>query len=324
VSVRLTLTPDWSAMTGAVGGGPVLVRDGRPVFRTDELFGGSLLNPRTTRGAIGQLRDGRVVLAVVDGGRSGYSVGMTNFELAQALVRLGAVQAMALASGPPASLAFDGTLLSRPATGVEAEGSDALLVTYTGVYAPPPATLVVSPNGDDVDEAQTLAYRLVRPSTVTATLTGPDRVTRTLESGSEPPGTHTLTWAGKDDSGAPFPEGNWRFAVTAVDDRGRTSTAERVFSLNDTLGALAAGPGGRATFTLTRPAKVTATVRTRTGLAVRTLLDEDLAAGEHAVAWDGRTASGARASGGPYVVSIRAENAIGTVELEQPVTAPRG
>src|SRR5262245_12876535 len=85
VSVRLT--PDWSGLTGAVGGGPVLVRDGKPVFRADELFGGPLLNARTTRGAVGQLRDGRIVLAVVDGGRSGYSVGMTNFELAQALVR---------------------------------------------------------------------------------------------------------------------------------------------------------------------------------------------------------------------------------------------
>jgi hypothetical protein len=317
VSVRLTLTPDWSAMTGAVGGGPLLVRDGKPVFRADELFAGSLLNPRTTRGAVGQLRDGRIVMAVVDGGRSGYSVGMTNFELAQALVRLGAVQAMALGSGAPASLAFDGELLSRPASGVESEVSDVLLLAYTGVYAPPPATPVLSPNGDGVDEAQTLSYRLVQPATVTATLTGPDRITRTLESGADPPGTHSLTWAGKDDAGAPLPEGNWRFAVTAVDDRGRTSTAERVFSLNDTLGALAVGPGGRATFTLARPAKVTATVRTRTGVVVSTLLNGQLEAGQHAVTWNSKAP-------GAYAVHVTAENEIGTVDVEQPITPPPG
>jgi flagellar hook assembly protein FlgD len=324
VSVRLTLTPDWSGMTGAVGGGPLLVRDGKPVFRADEVFAGSLLNPRTTRGAVGQLRDGRIVLAVVDGGRSGYSVGMTNFELAQALVRLGAVQAMALGSGAPASLSFDGALLSRPASGVESEISDALLLAYTGVYAPPPAAPVLSPNGDGVDEAQTLSYRLVRPATVTATLTGPDRITRTLESGAEPPGTHTLAWAGKDDAGAPLPEGSWRFAVTAVDDQGRTSTAERVFSLNDTLGALAVGPGGRATFTLARAARVTATVATRTGVVVSTLLSDELEAGQHTVAWNGRGAGGGRVSPGAYVVHVTAENDVGTAELEQSINAPPG
>jgi flagellar hook assembly protein FlgD len=317
VSVRLTLTPDWSGMTGAVGGGPVLVRDGKPVFRSDELFAGPLLNARTTRGAVGQLQDGRIVLAVVDGGRPGYSVGMTSFELAQALVRLGVVRAMALASGAPASLSFDGALLSRPASGVEAEISDALLLEYTGVYAPPPAATVVSPNGDGVDEAQTLSYRLVRPSTVTATLTGPDRITRTVDAGPEPPGVRTLTWAGKDDTGAPLPEGNWRFTVTAVDDRGRTSTAERVFSLNDTLGALTVDQGGRATFTLARPAKVTAAVRTRAGVVLSTVLDADLAAGQHTVSWRGRAASA-------FALRVTAENSVGTVELEQPLAVPRG
>ena len=40
--------------------------------------------------------------------------GMTNFELAQALVRLGAVTGMALDSGGSTTMAFDGTLLNRP------------------------------------------------------------------------------------------------------------------------------------------------------------------------------------------------------------------
>ena len=44
----------------------------------------------------------------------GYSVGMTNFELAQTLVRLGAVTAMALDGGGSTTMAFDGSLLNRP------------------------------------------------------------------------------------------------------------------------------------------------------------------------------------------------------------------
>ena len=64
--------------------------------------------PRAPRSAVGQLADGRIVLVAVDGRQPGYSVGMTNFELAQTLVRLGAVTAMALDGGGSTTMAFDG------------------------------------------------------------------------------------------------------------------------------------------------------------------------------------------------------------------------
>ena len=70
--------------------------------------------PRVPRSAIGQLADGRIVLVAVDGRQPGYSVGMTNFELAQAMVRLGAVTGMAFDSGGSTTMAFNGTLLNRP------------------------------------------------------------------------------------------------------------------------------------------------------------------------------------------------------------------
>ena len=198
VEVRLTLTPDWSGMAGAIGGGPVLVTGGKPVFRANESFNDPVLAARGARSAVGQLSDGRILLVTVEGGGSAYSAGMTNYELAVALARLGAVTAMGLGSGASAAMAFDGSLLTRPPAAGEQVLSDALLLSYNGVYAAPPAVAVVSPNGDGVDDSQTFTYKLLRPSSVTATLTGPDTGTRTLVQDAEQPGVHTIDWNAAD------------------------------------------------------------------------------------------------------------------------------
>src|SRR5919201_4903845 len=84
VSVRLVLTPTWSDVVEAVGGGPTLVRDGRPIFRSNEPFSAAQLFTRTARSGVAQTSDGHILLAAVDGGRRGYSTGMTNFEFALA------------------------------------------------------------------------------------------------------------------------------------------------------------------------------------------------------------------------------------------------
>ena len=59
------------------------------------------------------------MLVAVDGRQPGYSIGLTNSELAQALVRLGAVRAMGLDSGGSTTMAFDGAVLNRPSDGRE-------------------------------------------------------------------------------------------------------------------------------------------------------------------------------------------------------------
>ena len=92
-----------------------------PVFRAGEVFTTAQLGPRAPRSAVGQLRDGRIILVAVDGRQPGYSVGLTNFELAQALVRLGAVTGMALDSGGSTTMAFDGHA-PQPARPTEASG----------------------------------------------------------------------------------------------------------------------------------------------------------------------------------------------------------
>jgi hypothetical protein len=153
VSFRLILTPRWDDVREAVGGGPVLVRNGRPVFRPNETFSASQLFSRTARGAVGQM-------------------------------------------------------------------SDALFFQYDGVYTPAlPVTVATG-------KVQTLVYKVVRRSTVKATLTGAAGTT-TLDARTRDPGTYRFDWTAAT-------AGRWTFDVDAVDDLGRASSSERTF----TVGAL--------------------------------------------------------------------------------------
>ena len=100
IAARLILQPAWTNVVAALGGGPVLVRNSAPVFRSLEDFTNDQIAARSPRAGVGQLADGRIVLVAVDGDQPGYSVGLTSFELAQTMARLGAVTAAAVESGP--------------------------------------------------------------------------------------------------------------------------------------------------------------------------------------------------------------------------------
>jgi flagellar hook assembly protein FlgD len=332
VSVRLTLTPAWNGIVDAIGGGPLIVSKSRPVFRANEVFSTPYLFQRSPRAAVGQRADGRILLVTADGDQPGYSVGMTNFELALTMKQLKCVTAMALEGGESTTLAFEGQVLNRPsATSGERAISDALFVTYDGVYASDPAQRVLSPNGDTVADTQTFTYKLVRSSTVRAVLVGPDKAERVIDTGGRAPGVYTLNWSGTRSDGTPEPEGSWRFTVTATDNQGRESRADRTFSLNQTLGSLAVTPPAlalgqdsvRASFTLAHPAQVTVTVETESGIVIRRVMRQDLEAGSWSASWDGRRDSGALAFGGRYQVRVSATNAFGTTDLVGPFTAHR-
>jgi flagellar hook assembly protein FlgD len=324
-TVRLVLRPEWRDVPEALGGGPVIVRAGRPIFNALEDFGTYHLNRRHPRTAVGQRADGRIIMLVVDGRRPGYSAGMTNFELAQAMIRLGAVTASALDAGGSSAMAFDGQLLSRPSdAGGERMVAESLNVTYYGVHTPK-LEPSFSPNGDSAGDRQTLSYKIVRPSTVTATLTGPGGVTRTVDSGQRRPGLYRFNWAGRTDAG-PEPEGRWRFSVSAVEGEGRTSSAERLFLLNNTLGFLSVQPtraavhprrGGRVAirFRLTRPASVSIAITSRTGQLLRVVRNGQAPAGEVVVFWDGRYPNGKAVFSGSYVAKVTAISSAGRAEL---------
>ena len=278
-TVRLIFRPDWPGVVAAIGGGPQLVRDGAPIFRAGEAFTSAQLAPRVPRTAIGQLSDGRIVLVAVDGRQPGRSVGMTNFELAQALVRLGAVTGMALDGGGSTAMAFDGTLLNRPSDGAERPISTALMFLYSGVFVQA-AEPVVSPDGDGVADRQRLRFKLVRPSTTTVTLRAPGGSVAYVETATRPAGSYGLAFPPPPSPPPPEPpapppaptpvptpvptpapvppppspatlgrtqgkaiqNGRWTLTVEALDETGQASEMSQAFTVNTTLGFLRATP----------------------------------------------------------------------------------
>jgi Phosphodiester glycosidase/FlgD Ig-like domain len=310
---RLILQPAWAGVTAALGGGPVLVRNSKPVFRSLEDFTNDQVTQRDARAGVGQLADGRVILVAIDGRQPGYSVGLTSFELAQTLQRLGAVSASAVDPGGSVTVAFDGQLLNRPSDpGGERPVKEALLVQYFGVFAAePPLPLL---NSDAERSVEPLSYKIVRPSKVTAQLVGPDNVPRVLEAGvAHPPGSYPFTFTDYD------AEGTWHWNVQATDDLGRTSTIDRSFRYDTTLKGLSAPrlARGRATFrfTLSRAAKVRLQIETKTGIVMRSSAPVALTAGVQSLVWDGRLPLGTKAYSGSYVGHVFATSAVGVSDL---------
>jgi Phosphodiester glycosidase/FlgD Ig-like domain len=308
VTVRLILPDSWSSVVSALGGGPQLVKGGKPLFTTGENFDPVDLTTRQPRTAVGQLSDGRVILVTVDGGRPGYSVGMTSYELAKTMVGLGAVTAVGLQYGRYVTSAFDGAVIDRLSQARQVPVKEALLVQYAGVYAPPPSVALLGKG--NAGAGVRLTYRLTRPSTVTANVVEPNGTVHTLDSGSRQPGTYSFTW------NALTSEGTWHWTVQATDDQNNASTADRTFQYDLTLTGLSvptASTGGvKVGFTLSRPASAVLSITAPNGTEVATLPAASLPAGSQFLSWDGVTSTGAKAPRGAYVATVTETSSIGT------------
>ena len=253
VRIRFAILPDWpgAGVTAGLGGGPVLVRNGKPIFKAGESIPVLDLALRQPRTAVGQRADGSIVMITVDGGLPG--AGMTNFELGQTLAALGAVTGVALAGGPAAGMAFEGKLLSTAPRGGAPPLADALLVEYAGVVASPPSATVVSPNGDNVAETESFTYKVVRPSTVTVQLKGPDGGLRVNTETQLAPGTYPFQWNARRTDGTPEQEGPWSFTVS-VGRRSRPCLESHARLLARPHTRLAGGGRGRTDRPARRPA----------------------------------------------------------------------
>jgi hypothetical protein len=324
---RLDLKPWWEGVADAIGGGPALVQDGKVVLPTSEEFTPSQLSPRYPRTAVGQLQNGRIVLVAIDGGQT-WSAGVDVRALADELVRLGVVNGMALDAGGSTTLAFDGDVLNTPSAGSERAISNALMVLYYGVYAPPPSQAVVSPNGDGVAEREELAYKVVKPSTVRARLIGPNGKVVWKERQQREPGTYPFQVAQE-----AFKQGRWRWVVNATDADGVKSKIERIFRVNNTLGFLELSSptvkvrkkrGGSlgVSFEIAQRARVVVTVQDR-GRVVRTLLSRWRSPGSVELTWDTRAEGGQVVLPGRYEIVVEARNKLGIVELSRPVDVRR-
>ncbi len=337
VITHLILSPDWlaSGVTDALGGGPVIVKNGKAVYTAGEDFLPTQLAPRNPRTAVGQRKDGKIVLIAADGRRPGYSSGLTNWELAQTMVRHGVVTGSALDAGGSTTMAFDGQLLNRPSDpGGERSVAESLSVLYTGVYAPPPALTVVSPNGDGIAEKQLLAFKVVRPSTVTMSLVGPGGTTALTQTDERQPGIYKVSWPSAATRRQAQPLGRWRWVVTSTDDLGQKSSVERSFWLNDTLGFMRVAPAAVklrqrtrtavvARFNVAYQARVTPSIWTTSGVLVRRLPAKSLGPGTRTIAWNGRFANGRLVYRGKYLFRVFAQNAYGPVDLAQTFTVRR-
>jgi len=324
---RLDLKPWWEGVADAIGGGPALVQDGKVVLPTSEEFTPNQLSPRYPRTAVGQLGNGRIVLVAIDGGQT-WSAGVDVRALADELLRLGVVDGMALDAGGSTTLAFDGNVLNTPSAGSERAISNALMLLYYGVYAPPPSQPVVSPNGDGVAEREQLAYKVVRPSTVRARLFGPNGKVVWKERQQREPGTYPFQVAQE-----AFKQGRWRWVVNATDADGVKSKIERTFRVNNTLGFLELSSptvkvrkkrGGSlgVSFKLAKRARVVVTVQDR-GRVVRTLLSRWKSRGVVGLTWNTRAEGGQVVLPGGYEIVVEARNKLGIVELSRPVEVRR-
>jgi hypothetical protein len=184
------------------------------------------------------------------------------------------------------------------------------VIAYTGVYVPPPAP-TLSPNADGAGDSETLAYKLVRPSTVSAKLLGPGGTVLELDSGAKQPGGYKLSW-----DGLGALEGLYHWNVTATDDTGQVSTDDRAFTLDDTLGFLRVGKGARTiSFTLTRDATIRVAIERRSGVILRTVAAGPRPAGPVTVRWNGRDGRGKRVAHGTYLVRVAATSEVGLSQL---------
>jgi hypothetical protein len=325
VTVRLRLADFPEGALDAIGGGPVLVRDGAAIRLAGEAFTLDQIARRHPRTAVGQLADGGFLFVVADG-RSSRSAGLTTWAMARTMADLGAVAAINFDGGGSSTISFDGVVLNAPSDGSPRPVANGLFVFYYGIYAPVLGGGVLSPNGDGVGESKVLSARVVRRAAVRVRLLRPDGTEAWAREGVVDPGRISRTV-----SSPTMPEGLWRWVAEARDEAsGETSLMQRSFRVNRTLGhlRLSRAPvrvrpptAGRLGISvrLTRPARLDVAVLGGDGKVRRTVFAGELAPGTKRWRWNGRTNSGRVIPPGTYAVRISARNELGTVSLQRPV-----
>lgn len=95
--------------TEAISFGPPLVINGQPTIKNGD--GGWGIAPRT---AIGQRKDGAILLLVIDGRQPLYSVGASLKEVQDVLIQYGAYNATNLDGGSSTTMYYEGEIVNRP------------------------------------------------------------------------------------------------------------------------------------------------------------------------------------------------------------------
>lgn len=198
------------------------------------------------------------------------------------------------------------------------------VLTLTGGTGAP---ILVSPNGDGLNDTARLPFTLSEAATLQADVRNNGGATVRSLTLSAPAGAGAITWNGLDTAGALVPDGPYVLDMAARDAAGNVSPAVEVPLIVATArSGVAASPAwisptgngsnpriSTLSFTLARPARVTWQVTTTTGVAVRTWdANAPLAAGSYAVRWDGRSDAGALVPAGPYLAAVTVDDGITT------------
>jgi hypothetical protein len=115
IAVHLTVEPTLTGMQEAMGGGPILLRNGSYAGPQGPNEFADARHPRT---AVGRLPDGTVWYMVIDG-RQAMSLGASLPETAAVLQRWGCVDAINLDGGGSSAINALGMVLNRPSGGIE-------------------------------------------------------------------------------------------------------------------------------------------------------------------------------------------------------------
>jgi hypothetical protein len=111
----------WDAM----GGSPVLVADGQRVVGTCTT---SFCSSRLPRTGVGVTAGGKILMVVVDGRQTAWSVGVSLPKFATIFRGFGAVSALNLDGGGSSTMVVRGDVVNRPSSGHERSVSTALMV----------------------------------------------------------------------------------------------------------------------------------------------------------------------------------------------------
>lgn len=131
VRIFTTSDPALHGVRTAIGGGPMIVRNGhpqRPPPMLAETYEYTSMFERHPRAAIGWNKD-CLFLVEVDGRQRGLSLGMTLQELGRFMVSLGCEEAMNFDGGGSATLWFDGDVRNSPCERAEREIANCLVIT---------------------------------------------------------------------------------------------------------------------------------------------------------------------------------------------------
>jgi len=252
VQFNLTTDPDWHDAQMAVGGGPVLVQNGRLVQDPDPP------SPRERDSrypviAVGIGRDGRTLTFVeVDGRQPALSIGLTRPQLAQYMLRLGAFQAMAFDSGGSATMvlrlpgAAAPAVVNSPSDGTERQVADAVLVYTTAVPGPPARLLVNAGRPLTLFAGASTALSVIGVDAQG----DPTAVTDPIEATTSPPDLVTVGADGTLTAGAAAGVG--RLAVRSGPATGsiQVSVVTQLTKLVVSPSSVTVAPGGGAQFTV--------------------------------------------------------------------------